>query len=280
MFAHCSTCYFLQFHRGAASTKVHAMTSQREAERPITLMQNRKRLSSSLAMLRAAKHRDQLEPALRDLCLRYGLSHMTFLVAHIRGQSARYPYFCTTYPAAWTEAYFERNYFDVDPVIGVLRWGHLPVDWSSLDWRPTPADHFFKEATRHGVGPHGLTVPVRGPKGERCLFSVTSNCPKRDWSSVRASSIHELHILSHYLHETVLAVTGLRDAGGYRELSARERQCLQLLATGRISKQIAAALGISESAVKLYLRSARTKLDASTSHQAVAKASFLELIDL
>lgn len=233
-----------------------------------------------MATLRAAKHRDQFNPALKDLCVRYGLSHMTFLVAHIRGQLERYPYYCTTYPEAWTETYIDNGYFDIDPVIDVLRWGHLPVDWSSLDWRPAQVDRFFMEARRHGIGPHGLTVPIRGPSGERGLFSVTSNRPKRDWSRLRASCIHELHILSHYLHETVLAVTGLRDPAHYRELSRRERQCLQLLATGWISKQIAAALGISESAVKLYLRSARTKLGASTSHQAVAKASFLELIEL
>nr|WP_234907976.1 LuxR C-terminal-related transcriptional regulator [Ensifer canadensis] len=53
------------------------------------------------------------------------------------------------------------------------------------------------------------------------------------------------------------------------------------MGTGRISKQIAANLGISENAVKLYLRSAKLKLGASTSHQhAVAKASYLELIKI
>ena len=119
-----------------------------------------------------------------------------------------------------------------------------------------------------------------GPNGERCLFSVASNLPKRDWSRLRASSIHELQILSHYLHETVFSATGLREIGRYRNLSRRESQCLQLLATGRISKQIAADLGISENSVKLYLRSGRLKLGAATSHHAVAKASFLELIEI
>jgi len=93
--------------------------------------------------------------------------------------------------------------------------------------------------------------------------------------------MHELIILSHYLHEAVLVLAGLREDGSdFRMLSRRERQCLQLLAAGRLSKQIAAALNISESAVKQYLRSARLKLGASTSHQAVAKASFFELISL
>lgn len=97
---------------------------------------------------------------------------------------------------------------------------------------------------------------------------------------VEAANRKRSRVLSHYLDETVVAITGLRDGAHYRDLSRRERQCLELLAGGRLSKQIAAALGISESAVKQYLRSARLKLGASTSHQAVAKASFFELISL
>ena len=78
----------------------------------------------------------------------------------------------------------------------------------------------------------------------------------------------------------MLSTAALREVGRYRSLSKRECQCLQLLGTGRISKQIAANLGISENAVKLYLRSAKLKLGASTSHHAVAKASYLELIKI
>lgn len=248
--------------------------------RSISPIVDHHRLSLSLRTLQGIKHRENLDPALEELCLRYGLSHMTFLVVCSGGRSGLYPYYCTTYPAAWTETYVEEHYFDIDPVIDVLRWGFLPVDWSSLDWRSTPAVRLLSEARSYDIGPHGLTIPIRGPKGERCLYSVTSNLSKRDWSRLRTSSVHELQILSHYLHETVLAATGVRELGHYRDLSRRESQCLQLLARGRIFKQIAADLGISENAVKLYLRSARIKLGASTSHHAVAKASFLELIKI
>ena len=136
----------------------------------------------------------------------------------------------------------------------------------------------FKEARAHGIGSQGLTIPIRGSHGERSLFSVTSTLPRREWTRLRDSSIHEMQILSHYLHETVFDALGFRKFGRIRKLSGRESQCLQLLAMGRISKQIAAELGISESAVKLYLRSARLKLGAVTSHHAVARATFLELI--
>ena len=250
------------------------------ANRSILPIVDHRRLSLSLRTLQAAKHREQLHPALDELCARYGLSHMTFLVVCSGGRSALYPFYCTTYPDPWTEIYVEKDYFDTDPVIDVVRWGFMPVDWSTLDRRPAQASRLFSEARSYDIGPHGLTIPIRGPVGERCLFSVTSNLSKRDWARLLASTIHELQILSHYLHETVLSATGLRKVGRYRDLSRREGQCLQLLARGRIAKQIAADLGISENSVKLYLRSARIKLGAATSHHAVAKASFLELIKI
>ncbi|APO76995.1 LuxR family transcriptional regulator protein (plasmid) [Rhizobium etli 8C-3] len=250
------------------------------ANRSIPPIVDHRRLSLSLRTLQAAKHREDLHPALDELCVRYGLSHMTFLVVCSGGRSGLYPYYCTTYPGRWTEIYVDKQYFDIDPVINVLRLGFMPVDWSSLNQPPAQVSRVFEEARSYDIGPHGLSIPIRGPKGERCLFSVTSNLPKRDWSRLRASSIHELQILSHYLHETMLSASGLREVNRYRNLSRRESQCLQLLARGRISKQIAADLGISENSVKLYLRSARLKLGSVTSYHAVAKASFLELIKI
>lgn len=238
------------------------------------------RLALSLSDMQAAKEREELSPALCQICTRYDLSHMTFLVVRNGFDSMRFPFYCTTYPTVWIEPYLTRNLFEIDPVIDIVRAGHLPVDWSSLDQKSAQVRRFFGEARSHGIGPNGLTIPVRGAYGERGLFSVSSDLSKRDWSSLCASSTHDLHILSHYLHERVLAVTGLRKAARYKELSRRERQCLQMLAVGKVHKQIAWALGISESSVRLYLRSARNKLGASTSHHAVARASFLELINL
>ncbi|WP_429127801.1 helix-turn-helix transcriptional regulator [Ensifer sp. 4252] len=241
---------------------------------------NHRRLSLSLSALRSAKHREDVRPALNELCSRYDMSHMTFLVVRSGGASSSFPYYCTTYPDAWTATYLDSGYLDIDPVIDVIRWGFLPVDWSSLDRKSGEAHRLFNEARSHGVGSQGLTIPIRGSNGERCLFSVASTLPRREWARLRDASIYELQVLSHYLHETVFHVTGYRRIDRYRKLSGRETQCLQLLATGRISKQIAADLQISEHAVKLYLRSARLKLGAVTSHNAVAKASLLELIDV
>ncbi|MBD9544894.1 autoinducer binding domain-containing protein [Ensifer sp. ENS04] len=86
---------------------------------------------------------------------------MTFLV-WAGGASHSYPYYCTTYPEAWVTTYLEPGYFDVDLVLDIIRWGLLPVDWSF--WSTV------RSARTHGIGSYGLTIPVRGPNGERSLF--------------------------------------------------------------------------------------------------------------
>ena len=119
-----------------------------------------RRLSSSLRMLRTAGYRTDLQSVLNELCARYGLSHMIFLVVSSGGGSGLYPYYCTTYPKRWTEICVDKRYFDIDPVIDVMRCGFLP----------TPASRLFRDARSYAVGPHGLTIPIRGLKGERSLF--------------------------------------------------------------------------------------------------------------
>lgn len=126
----------------------------------------------------------------------------------------------------------------------------------------------------------GSVTIRRGAHGERTLFSVTSNLNRSDWLKLRDGHLGDLHVLSQHLHETVLSVAGLRTNERRRPLSRRERECLQLVARGLLSKQIAGVLEISESAVRLYLRSARLKFGAATVYQAVARASLLELIQI
>ncbi|WP_246754805.1 LuxR family transcriptional regulator [Rhizobium lusitanum] len=210
---------------------------------------------------------------------RYRFVHLVFLVVRPANRADAYPFYCTTYPEEWTSLYLRKNYFEIDPVIELSRTGFLPVDWSNLDRRSPGTRGFFKEAESFDIGRHGLTVPIRGPSGERSLFSVTSNLPGAEWRKLRISSNHDLQVLSHYLHEKVLSVSGLQKNGGYRTLSRREQECLQLLARGLVTKRVAARLQISEHTVRLYLKLAKRKLDATTTYQAIARASFLEIIE-
>lgn len=243
-------------------------------------MGSRKPLSTYLKTLRKMQGSDGLAPLIADMRRRYSFAHVAFLVVRHGTSSARYPFFCATYPLEWTRFYIRNDYFEIDPVIAAGHSGFLPIDWSGLDWSSSAARGLFRQAKSQGIGRQGMTLPIRGANGERSLFSVTSNLNRSEWLKLRDGHLGDLHVLSQHLHETVLSVAGLRTAESRRPLARRERECLQLVARGLLSKQIAAALEISESAVRLYLRSARLKLGAATVYQAVARASLLELIQI
>lgn len=61
-------------------------------------------------------------------------------------------------------------------------------------------------------------------------------------------------------------------------LSVRERDCLAHIADGLRVAEIARRLGIAEGTVEMHLRNARTRLDAKTRDQAVAKAVMSRMI--
>jgi LuxR family transcriptional regulator len=63
-----------------------------------------------------------------------------------------------------------------------------------------------------------------------------------------------------------------------KNLTAAELETLGLVKNGLLMKEIASALGVSESAVKQRLRNARLKLNAKTGSQAAARATMLGMI--
>ncbi|URK86359.1 LuxR family transcriptional regulator (plasmid) [Rhizobium sp. RCAM05350] len=238
------------------------------------------RLSLAVRALRRIKSNEELGAVIENTRALYRLDHITFLIVHDGISPHPYPFYCTTYPHEWTDVYLSRNYFDVDPVIALSRTGFSPVNWSDLKRASATADAFFKEARSFGIGRHGLSLPVRGPNGERSILSVTSNTAGKVWSRLRNSSIHDLHIFAHCLHEKAISFSNRSAGSVYKTLSRREKQCLELLAQGKLIKRVASDLGISENAVRLYLRSARRKLGAATLYQAMARASFMEKIHI
>lgn len=240
----------------------------------------RPRLSLSVRALGRIRSNEELGAVIENARVLYRLDHITFLVVRDGINPHPYPFYCTTYPHEWTNVYLSRNYFDVDPVIALSRTGFLPVDWSDLKRTSATAGALFKEARSFGLGRHGLSLPVRGPNGERSILSVTSDAAGKVWSRLRNSSVRDLHVFAHCLHEKAISLSSRRTGSAYKTLSRREKQCLELLARGKLIKRVASDLGISESAVRLYLRSARRKLGATTLYETMARASFLERIHI
>jgi DNA-binding CsgD family transcriptional regulator len=220
----------------------------------------------------------ELSAVLHDWRDESGLTHLVYHAAFVPAFEKSNALLLLTYADAWVKRYVERDYFRIDPVVHAGNKGFLPIDWLTVEHHTKEARHFFAEAESHGVGRHGFTLPIRGPAGERALFTINANVTDEHWHQWRFSYLRDVHLLAQYFHDRAMRLAGLRDEHVLRPLAPREKLCLENVINGLAPGQIAAALGLSLSAVHAYLRAARLKLECATIEQAIAKAIHLDII--
>ena len=161
-------------------------------------------------------------------------------------------------PENWVEFYTTHGLVVHDPAMkwvygntGVVRFSELAL----------PDPHQVRErAAVYGLS-HGAAISVLTPAdhGRR-----TYGLFFRDDREFDQSDLHKLQAIVARLH-----------AGGDNDavLTAAEVQALKMQSEGLRLKQIAAEIGISESAVKARLNNAKRKLGAKTQSQAASIAA-------
>ncbi|MCW3780841.1 helix-turn-helix transcriptional regulator [Defluviimonas salinarum] len=166
-------------------------------------------------------------------------------------------------PDAWVELYTQRGYMLYDPVVrwsyensGAIRWSEIPL--------PDPRN-VLAMAAQYGLG-YGVAIACApsGREGQRSFGSFAR--------SDREYEDEEIEILQSKLlrlHEATAPPTNLTRA---------ELEALSMVRDGLLLKEIANRLGVSEGAIKQRLKSAKLKLDAKTSSQAVSVAVAYGLI--
>lgn len=220
-----------------------------------------------------------LSAVLASLREAYGLATIIYQAVSIPLSDGADPVPLLPHDDPWIRRYIENDYVRIDPIVRRGRNGFLPFDWSEIDRETPEARRIFGDADRYGVGRQGVTLPVRGPAGERALFTVTSNASDADWRKHRVHYMREFQIVAHFIHDRAIELSGHRQRKRPVELSAREAQCLALVIKGWHTKQIASRLNVSTSIVQIHLQKARQKLGCSGIPEAAAKAVRLELID-
>lgn len=181
------------------------------------------------------------------------------------------------YPDAWKRHYAERGLQRVDPTLWRSVRSIAPVDWE----RFADDDGFaavFDASRDFGIGTQGLTVPVRGPMGDCGLFSVTRDCPRDEWRRLKRRIVGELQVAAVHFHDSVMRSTTVTALMKLPSLSSREREILQWVAAGKSQQDVADILSISQRTVEVHIRSAREKLGALTTPQAVGRAVRMGLI--
>ena len=130
----------------------------------------------------------------------------------------------------------------------------------------------FLDFTADSGAKNGLGVPVRTVGSEPFggwLF--TSRETARSFSLLEAEHATETHLAGVLAYERIVAIDA-RSPAHWPGLSSRERECLRWLGAGLRTAAIAEKLGISPSAVNLYISNSKRKMQAKTREQAVAMA--------
>ncbi|SPJ24914.1 helix-turn-helix transcriptional regulator [Palleronia abyssalis] len=180
------------------------------------------------------------------------------IILHLRGLSCRMVE--RTYPVKWVKQYNENGYALRDPVVGwcmehtgLLRWSDPAL--------PDPYD-IMGQAARHGLK-FGASVSL-GPRQCRSVISVAR--ADRELTDDENAHFEEISRTIHGMFPLNLS------------LSRKQTEALVRLATGMRTKQAADSLGISDSAFKFRIRTAREKLNARTTAEAIQRAKDYNLI--
>ena len=216
---------------------------------------------------------------LEALVRTHGLANAAYLGHTIPGRGPNDPIVWATYQESWITHYIENNYVRIDPVIAIDKTSVLPVDWTTLDRSSNVLRKFFGEANEFGVGRNGLTIPVRGSRGDRSIFVVTSNETPVEWEKTKRALMRDLVLVAQFVHQQAMTEAGVyKPLDSEVKLAPREAECLRWAAAGKTVQDIATILSISERVTRGYLDTARHKLNALNVAHAVGRAVSLGLI--
>ncbi len=167
------------------------------------------------------------------------------------------------YPREWVHRYTSRGYMLYDPVI---RWAYENTGYARWHEIDTPDLHdILQQAREFGLN-FGLVIAYRNGVSDPHRSFGSFAREDRDFTNIEIIELSEMLVS---LHDNKPPVTNL---------TAAELEVLAMLKEGMLMKQVAAELGVSESAIKARLKNAKQKLSAKTNTHAASVASDLGLI--
>jgi LuxR family transcriptional regulator, quorum-sensing system regulator SdiA len=168
--------------------------------------------------------------------------------------------YSSSYPEDWVDLYNSHSYYLRDPLVfwgvgveGTTRWSAIPL--------PDPFG-VMKKAAAHGLN-YGA-VSSYGPITSRSIVGVARS--DREFDDAELARLKEITIQLHI------------EAKPPTDLTKAQVEALTCIANGDRHVAAAEKLGISESALKARLQSARLRLEARTTSEAIRKAREYRLL--
>lgn len=177
-----------------------------------------------------------------------------------------------SYPEEWLRLYWQKGYFEVDPVFqsalqkpGTQHWAHTYQDATSEKQR-----EFMAAAKAFGLG-DGITT---GSIDSACR--IATFCSFASAEAVDAERyLHLIEYFGYHVHLALLRTSPARSQAldqCVRELTLREMTILNWMKNGKTNGEIGQILGVTERTVRFHVGSIFSKLDVTSRSQAVATA--------
>jgi LuxR family transcriptional regulator len=184
------------------------------------------------------------------------------------------------FPRGWEDGW--KQFMTVDPYYRECFNGTLPIDWS--DVQASDQLNPLQRAACAYLGDFGLsrgtTVPVHLPFGRFAVMSAIVDRSCANWDEIRDHSRESLFRLMHIFTKAIhdLKLENQIEVVSAAKLTPREIECLRWASAGKTSSEISIILNRSVDTIRLHIKNAIAKLDATNRSQAVAKAVHLGLI--
>ena len=180
----------------------------------------------------------------------------------------RATYVFQNYPEEWIAHFSEHRYHLVDPVFRAADAGVADFAWTDpeflgpLSWRQKRILH---EAGEFGLqfGRTHLLASMLNLKASGSLVAGEPDMPDDIYTAGRIANV-----LVHHRAMQLCAEA----APTFEPLRLRERQCLELCASGLTDAEVALKLQIAIATVRRHIERARVRLGAATRIQAAARA--------
>lgn len=176
------------------------------------------------------------------------------------------------YPGGWVRTYSEDKLYEIDPVLKRAESSPLPFLWDTA-LQATPVTKRQKEMMADAIGygiTHGYTMPLRLSWLPGSLRASCTVIPDR--GPIDASNYLAVEVAATYLHFCASRAYAPWLKPARVELTARERECLALVAQGKGDWIIGRVLGLSESTVHYHVEQLKRRLHVATRPQAVVQA--------
>lgn len=178
---------------------------------------------------------------------------------------ARARFYFGNWPPEWM-AIYTAEVLAADPLICQARRRFAPFTWGELQAEGGLAPEMMAafETGRQAGWSDGFAVPIHGPAGYVALVSFAgrdTTLTEHDRALLRA--------VAHAAHDHGRALLAADAATAQARLTARERQVMEWVASGKSDWEVGRILGISESTAHFHVERVKRKLDVGSRADAV-----------